>query len=273
MPESSLAILDVAITNNDNMIKYMDAAKDAVKYVSPENWKVLGGSFANYSRQIGSYDGMIRQANDITKNVGTIGAVVSGLSSGTTTATITVVSVFTSPEIPLEHRIKVVGFTDHLQENIVSIKTNLELTDKTIAQDFDLVNTKWSAAPPTEKSTVLLELRTVIYDKLFTVYSDPFYGRTNWHRSAASARTPFKDKRIAEPRFFMVGVSEDSDIDPTALIEINRIAIEFQASFDQLSGLGKSGGSAVISETEYRRAISLLNQILRLRNIWFKPPT
>ena len=266
--------LDVTITNNANMIGYLGSAKESAKYVSPDNWKQLEGSFQNYSGQMGSYDGMIKQAENISKNMGTIVAVSSGLSSASVTTTITVVSAFTSEEIPPEIRIRVAGFTDTLHEDIASIKTNLESVDKGIAEKFDLVTKKWSAAPQTEKSDVILELRSVIFDQLFETFaSESTFGNTNWHRSAELSMTPSRKKRIAEPKYFMIGVSEEKDIDATALTAIERTATEFQTSYDNLSKFGKKGTSPGNAEIEFRKAISLLNQSLLLRKIWYKGPT
>ncbi len=80
-----------------------------------------------------------------------------------------------------------------------------------------------------------------------------------------------KGKRFAEPKYFIMGYSRESDLPSTTLIEIDKIATEFESNFNDLSEFGKYGANVIDVERTYRKSISLTKQALMLRKIWYKP--
>jgi hypothetical protein len=185
--------------------------------------------------------------------------------SGLSGAFITFSSI---PDPALQTEIKKI-WTDTIDHELESIRTDLQSEYPQLLNDFNKVVRDWRSMQDSDKYKVLIEIRSIIVDRLLDNIC-PKEGpssklcKTSWCFQGIRLR-------IFQAKFFMIGYRDESKLLQSTLEIINKIAIDFQNHFDDLSEKGKNKTSGIGTDILFRNVISWLHQALINHKTYFKP--
>lgn len=162
-------------------------------------------------------------------------------------------------------KLKELNVKDTIVQQKESIKSELKMINSDIASNFESVMKDWSSTSA-PKYTILLDLRSVIFEQLFEIVAkESFYRKTPWFKGSKN-----KKKRYSQTKFFILGYNDESNIPRSALQRIENTALKVQDLFSKLSEFGKTGEkSEVLVENTFRDTISYLASAVILRKSFY----
>lgn len=184
----------------------------------------------------------------------------SGLSGAFT-------SFSTIPNQTVQTELKKI-FIDTIDSELESIRADLISKFPHLLSDFNKVVRDWRSMPDTEKYKVLIEIRSIIVDRLMDVLcpikgSGSFYCKVSWCQPGIKGR-------IFQAKFFMIGFSDVRVLPTSTLGIIDKIATDFQFCFDELSNKGKTKAFGYETDKLFRNVISWFHQALIHHKAFFK---
>jgi hypothetical protein len=260
--------LESSIENEKLFSGYLiEAGHQAARSLTEEEWNRFRTVKKESSDQMATIDAILSALNQSKPMVGSVSIMSYSSSSAGVSINYVTRSVFSSPEILKGLAKSLRPINDTLTSQISSIESMLSGIDVDIAKKLVETCKSWNASAPSDRPELLLTLQSAVFSQLFEArYAvESNYARTPWFPSS-----PKKTMRFAEPKFFMIGNTEESKIDSISLGQINKVATDFEANFHDLSEYGKNGSNPIDAERAYRTTIRLLNECLMFRKIWHK---
>ncbi len=151
------------------------------------------------------------------------------------------------------------------------VKAELKILDSSIADTFDKVLRDWKTADPEVKYTRLLDLRSIIFDQLFEMFCpESQYSRTPWHKLASSLKQkPKLRKRFCQPKFFMIGNTDETSLIRTAVTQVDSLAFRMQKHFNDLAEYGKYGKDEATTDSTFSGVLSTFYECLQVRSNYY----
>lgn len=238
--------------------------------------QISDGSWADFERLHQStaffpdpLDSFSKDLEDFSKNTMFLDTTSGTLLQSGFTGAASAFNVFSDSEI--KDKSFIVNVTTLRVEHATSdhiefIKTELYAIIPDLVGDFERVVRGFSSeSEPGLKYGALISLRSVIFDQLFErLAHESYFMRTNWFQSSS------KKKRHCQPKYFMIGFTEETDIPSSALYEVNITTVRLENLFKDLSNYGKNGGPEVAVTNVYNETLSSLTSAFKLRKSSFK---
>lgn len=215
------------------------------------------------------YGSLIGMYNDVKEHkfVTYLDASYNSTTSVSNTSSTNVVNILQCMNLGSDYntRLKQLEVKDTIADQKEFVKNELKTIDSDIASNFENVMKDWSGTS-VPKFKILLGLRSVIYDQLFDNFADQSnYCKTKWFR-----RSTNKKGRYCQPKFFIFGYNDESNIPNSVLQRIEDTALNLEKRYHELSEYGKMGEKReVLVEKTFRDTISYFKSALELRKSFY----
>jgi len=172
------------------------------------------------------------------------------------------------PHVTLNSNMPIIDIDDTLHQNGQVIENFLEKTNSQIASIFHDLILEWiSKSNPKQKIPLLLNLRTIVFDKIIgqSCQKDE-YKTTPWFNDKRFKGLNKIENRVA---FFILGYNKLENIADSSIMNILHNSKKLSDIHEKISRTGKLRDltpSEIIIDTIMRETLSSMVSILKLRN-------
>ncbi len=244
--------------------------KDVLDAIAEPDWDNMRNQFGQASNIRRIVSSLHRDMESARTSVSSFTTVASTVVSSNAVSSLSVyeISKGYSDKYPLvEKALKKVAFLPTWMEDIDFIKRALQKMMPSVLKDFEGVIADMSGTGnPELKYKALLSLRSVIFDQLLDILADESqYCQTTWFK-ITPPKTPFKQKRFCQAKFFIIGNRDVSGFQQSMTNAVDKTAMELQNHFDQMSNYGKQGASSTLVDNCYKETLSSFANAFKLKS-------
>jgi len=159
------------------------------------------------------------------------------------------------------------GKYDDFFSVVDEVKHDLSEINPLLASQFESLIQKFcSYEDPDEKASILLGLRSIIFDRIFEHYCpQKDFQKASWHRTGMK-------KHFCESKYFIQDNMADSDIQSSLLKQILNISTDIERLFHELSDIGKTGKNANNADIVFKKTVFSFASALSLRKALINGP-
>lgn len=212
------------------------------------------------------YDAVVDQQqynSEILTSMATSGNVTAGMIDGQ-------IRVFEG-SIPADDLsiIEKISLKPTLSDNIYEIEDLiLDLFGYETKTFFSEITDEWNITDNENKHSVLLSLRSLIFDKLIDPNNQ--YSSARWYKAYCATLGERDPKRVfGRIKYFIIDKKTHSDFLSTTIQEVDLNAHTLEEMYKNLTELGKYGGDISEIKRTYEMSIRSFRNILKLRQELF----
>lgn len=244
---------------------------DIVAKIPEPDWLQMRRTY--FQKLIENYKGLHSLRRDMETEASQLGGyrtvantiVVSMAVSGSSGYDI--LNNFSNSYPSMKEALQKVEFEKTWLDDIAFIKQELQEIMPNVGKEFESVVTDMSGTGnPELRYKALLSLRSIIFNQIFDKMApESLYSQTSWYK-IASPMTVFRKMRFCQAKFFMLDNHDESAFPQSVIDSVNKTARELLEHFNEMSELGKKGGSGIVVDNCYHETLSSFANALKLRS-------
>lgn len=244
--------------------------KDVVDAIAEPDWDNMRNQFGQASNIRRTVSSLHRDMESTRTSVSSYTMVTNTVVSSNATYGVSgyeILKGYSGRHPSVKKVLEKVEFLPTWMEDIDFIKRGLQKMMPSVLKEFESVISDMSGTgDPDLKHKALLSLRSIIfYQLLDTLADETQYCQTPWFK-ITPPKTPFKQKRFCQAKFFIIGDRNVSGLPQSMNVAVDKTAIELQIHFDQMSNYGKQGASSTLVDNCYKETLASFANAFKLKS-------
>ena len=244
--------------------------KDVADAIAEPDWDNMRNQFGQASSIRRTVSSLHRDMESTRISVSSYTTVTNTVVSSTATYGLSgyeILKGYSDKHPSVKKALEKVEFLPTWMEDIDFIRRGLQKMMPSVLKEFESVIADMSGTgDPDLKHKALLSLRSIIfYQLLATLADETQYCQTPWFK-ITPPKTPFKQKRFCQAKFFIIGNRNVSGFPQSMNDTLNKTAMELQDHFDEMSNYGKQGASSTLVDNCYKETLASFANALKLKS-------